>query len=501
MKRIALLVPGLLFCLGASAIAGPAPDREEHKRSFHREVPLPAGRKLSIEHSNGVIRVRTHREPRAVIDAAIRVSSSDEAGAERFANEIAIEVSESTHGVSIKTRYPEKRWTFEGRGYVSYSVDYDILLPESAPLDVRNRFGNVEVTGLKASSGIKNTNGSITVRAGAGTQRLENSFGSIELTGNEGDATVVNSNGSITVAGLQGTLDASNRFGKVTATRITGSTTIVNSNGSVSLTASSGGADLTNSFGSVSVVGLGGPLKVKNSNGSVDATRISGDADLNTSFGAIVFSDVKGRVTCSGSNSRVTGSKVTESVTVTNTFGAVEIKDAAGAEIENANGRVVAKDIRGGAVLTTSFAALDAYGIGGNLTAVNSNGAVRAFSVKGSVNARTSFGPVKVEGAGGRIDISNQNGSAEVSGLSAKGCQPVVVKTSFAPIRIFVPEGASYNVSARTSFGRISSELPLNVQGAISSESLAGKLGAGGCEMTLTDSNGSIEINRDNAAK
>lgn len=501
MNQRILLVAALLLSLAASAGAAPSTGREEHERDFHKVVPLPPGRKLSIEHSNGSIRVRTHREARAVIDAAIRVSSSDEEGAERFANEIAIDVTETAQGVSIRTRYPEKQWHFIGKGHISYSVDYDIVLPESAPLETRNRFGSVEVTGLKAAAGIKNTNGSITFRGGQGAQRLENAFGSIELTGNVGDATLANSNGSITVSALEGALDASNRFGKVTATRISGKATIVNSNGSVSLTDSSGDADLTNSFGSVSVKNLGGALKVKNSNGTIEATEIVGDADLNTSFGAIQFSDIKGRVSCTGSNSRVTGVKVTESVTVRNSFGAVEITDAAGVEIENANGRVTTKDIRGGALLTTSFAALDAYGVRGNLTAVNSNGAIRAFSVKGSVSARTSFGPVKVEGAGGRVEISNQNGSAEVSGLKASGCQPITVKTSFAPIRISVPEGASYAVSARTSFGKISSEMPLNVTGSISSESLSGKLGAGGCEMTLTNSNGSIDLSRDQAAK
>jgi hypothetical protein len=51
-----------------------------------------------------------------------------------------------------------------------------------------------------------------------------------------------------------------------------------------------------------------------------------------------------------------------------------------------------------------------------------------------------------------------------------------------------------YNLTAKTSFGRISSELPVTSTGNIGSDSLNGTIGSGGCQLQLTDSNGSIEI-------
>jgi hypothetical protein len=59
-----------------------------------------------------------------------------------------------------------------------------------------------------------------------------------------------------------------------------------------------------------------------------------------------------------------------------------------------------------------------------------------------------------------------------------------------------VPEGAGYAVDARTSFGKIRSELPLTTSGSITTESLQGKIGDGKCPLTLSDSNGNIEIQR-----
>ena len=76
----------------------------------------------------------------------------------------------------------------------------------------------------------------------------------------------------------------------------------------------------------------------------------------------------------------------------------------------------------------------------------------------------------------------------------AKGCNRISVKTSFAPIRVSLPESVGYTVSARTSFGKISTEMPLTTTGAVGGDSLSGKIGDGRCEATLTNSNGNIDL-------
>ena len=49
--------------------------REEVRRSFQKSVALRPGQRLSMEHRNGDIRVRTHAEPRLALEATIRVSA------------------------------------------------------------------------------------------------------------------------------------------------------------------------------------------------------------------------------------------------------------------------------------------------------------------------------------------------------------------------------------------------------------------------------------------
>jgi hypothetical protein len=104
---------------------------------------------------------------------------------------------------------------------------------------------------------------------------------------------------------------------------------------------------------------------------------------------------------------------------------------------------------------------------------------------------------VVLSGVEGSVDVRNQNGSIEVSGMTARGpagCHRVTLTTSFAPITLALPAGAGFNLSARTSFGRVQSALPVTTTGAVGTDSLTGTIGGGGCEVALTNANGNITL-------
>ena len=548
----------------AAVAAGP---REEISRKFEKTLTLEAGRRLTVEHSHGDVEITTHPESSVAIEATIRVSSSDREGARKFSDEIRIEAEPSADGVSVRTIYPQREWHLFG-GNISFSVDYRIVMPAAAGLSVRNRFGDVSVTGLKGTGDISNSNGKLTFKDGGGRQRLENSFGAIELSGLAGDATVVNANGAATATDVQGNLDLRNRFGRTAVVRVGKRCEIVSSNGDVLLDGASDAA-LTGSFGRVEARNVAGALSISNSNGAVVATTVGGRAELATSFGALNFSDVKGAVQATGTNSAVTGRKVGQGATVRTSFGAVELADIGGpVDVENSNGRILLRDARGaarlatrfggvdaagiagdatvsdangtvtlanvdgaadvrnafgetsvshvkkgvkivsgngrvaiadvggGAYVKTSFGAVEAIRVGGELTVESSNGGVRAAGVKGGAVVRTSFAPVTLDDVAGAVEVDNQNGAVDVRGPAPRGqtCPKISLKSSFAPIRVALDPAGGYTVAARTSFGRVSTELPLTTSGTLGEGSLSGKIGDGRCDVSLVNSNGNIEI-------
>src|SRR6266481_213052 len=191
--------------------AATASAREESRRDFQKTAALAAGRTFRIEHSLGNVTIRTHNRNEVSIHATIRCSANGADRAKQCADRIQISVQESVSGVSVRTEYPR----YEGRNNISYSADYEITMPENAPLEVRNRFGAVDAVGMRAGTHINNGNGRVTFAQGKGALRIENSFGDVDVRENDGDATVVNANGRLWARSVTGTLSVSDRFGEI----------------------------------------------------------------------------------------------------------------------------------------------------------------------------------------------------------------------------------------------------------------------------------------------
>jgi hypothetical protein len=432
--------------------------REEVTRDFQKSVALSGGRSLRIEHSQGNITIHTQAKGEVEIRASIKCSADRAADARNWCGQIKILVEESSSGVWVRTEYPHSDF-FNGRRGLSYSLSYDITMPETAPLEVRNRFGTVSVTGLHAPATINNNNGKVLFIGGRGRQRIENSFGDVEVARNEGDVTIVNTNGLVTAVDVTGAVDLRNHFGDVRATNVGRRVDINAGNSNVTVTNAGGTANVSDSFGRVTVRDAKSDVTVENQNGVVEATGVVGTADLRTSFEAVRFSRIGKGVTVHASNSTITGDTVGASAVVDTSFGGIELRG-----------------VKGGA----------------RATAGNAN--IRLTDIGGEVYAKTSFAGVTVEDAEGPITVDNGSGSVTVRAKSSKKCQPIALNTTFGPIRVGVAQGVGYDVTARTSFGHITSEPAMTVNGQVGGDSLTGKIGGGGCVLKLTDQNGSIEI-------
>jgi hypothetical protein len=210
----------------------------------------------------------------------------------------------------------------------------------------------------------------------------------------------------------------------------------------------------------VSLEQIGGTVQVEDSNGNIAAREIKGKAEFNTSFGSIEASGLR-----------------------------------KGVKATTGNGRISLTDVGGDAFVRTSFGTINVQRVNGNLRMENSNGAVAGNSINGEAIAKTSFGAVTLEDVGGAITVDNQNGAVVLSeARTSAGCKGITAKTSFAPMQVHIAESSGYSVSARTSFGHISSELPITSNGQLGGDVLNGKIGNGGCTLSLTNSNGNIEI-------
>jgi hypothetical protein len=355
---IALMTAATL-CLQSTAHAN---QREEVTRSFDRTVTVSGTPTLLVEHRMGDLRIRAHARNELRIQATIHVSADSRSNASLLADRIQIDVQESPGTISVTTRYPEmaiRETQRRGRNRdLSFSVDYDLLVPERLPLSLRNRFGDVAVTGMKAGGSIVNASGRVTAIDGGGRYTIENRFGRVDALSVKGGLRVFAANGLVKVSDVEG------------------------------------------------------PVFLKNSFGSIEADRVRGE-----------------------------------------------------------------------------------------LTAENASGSISATAVGGGAKVSTSFGPVVLREVDGRVDVTNRSGSVEAWPTVRPGtCHDVQLTTSFSPMVVHLPD-SGYALAARTTFGRIQTEVPITASGTIGSNTVSGTIGRGGCALQLTNASGDIRIFRATATR
>jgi Putative adhesin len=165
--------------------------------------------------------------------------------------------------------------------------------------------------------------------------------------------------------------------------------------------------------------------------------------------------------------------------------------------IVSSNGRVEVRDVDGPARLRTSNGAVRAMNTKGVLEIETSNGGIDIVDHHGAVTGRTSNGRIQAELSdpeqGRPIRFESSNGGITLR-LRALNGNNVRLSTSNASINLALPGNAGAQLRADTSNGQIRSDLPL--QGSISKRTAEGRIGAGGPQLELSTSNGSINLER-----
>lgn len=214
-------------------------------------------------------------------------------------------------------------------------------------------------------------------------------------------------------------------------------------------------------------------------------------AEVENSFGDIYAQGVTKDLRISNQHGEVTVKDVKGGVVVENSFGDIEVRDIGGKlEADNQHGDVEAENIKGIADVETGFGEIEISNVSGALTAKNNYGKVTVRGIKGDAQIKTSFGDIEASNIEGNTVINDNNGAIEVKDLNGN----VEIRNSFGKISYRSSNLENANIYAKTSFGSIKTDLPLNTTKAINDQTVQGKLGDGRYKIELITSNGEIEI-------
>ena len=127
--------------------------KKEFVRSIKKEYPLSYDGEISIDNQHGKVDILTWEKNRVKIDIKITVYATTQSEASSVFNKIKFNFDNTTTSVSAQTNIIQNttwwsNWFWPGTKD-KFSIDYEVYLPKTTNLKLRNRHGNVTLAALK----------------------------------------------------------------------------------------------------------------------------------------------------------------------------------------------------------------------------------------------------------------------------------------------------------------------------------------------------------------
>ena len=448
---VTAVLAGILIVTGAAtAVAGP--DSREAKlfgdaaknvqtKNLNVSAASRPGQSFRADLTQAHLTIVAWDRNEVAAEAVVEVGDSNAEFIKEFLDATTMTIAPEAGGLVLRLTSPLDRRKADAGGVskkiaeairrgnwnISFAARITIRVPASQDLDVKNAFGDVAVTGVAGRLDLHNESGEVRVDGCGGEVDLENSFGPVRVSDFKGPAVI------------------RNESGEVRAERI------------------SGRVEIKNSFNRVEFSKIGGPLDISSESAEVTGTDVTGDCMIKSSFNPIEVRGVSGRLEVTGESSAVTIDGAGKDVIITSSFNPVRVSNVKGglrATCQSA--AVTAEGIDGDAWITTSFNAVEARRIAGVLSVKAESAGVLAEDIGGAVDIRNSFMNVIVRRSSGSITIRSESGGVEVGEIKAIPAGAVIeIKNTFNPITLTLPAGMEVQGTAKTDFGKISSDFPV----------------------------------------
>lgn len=178
---------------------------------------------------------------------------------------------------------------------------------------------------------------------------------------------------------------------------------------------------------------------------------------------------------------------------------------------QTGSGNVTIDSIGAGVRARSGSGDLKINGVKGPLDAEAGSGNIRARGIAGDVSVNTGSGEIEIEQtAPGGVRASAGSGNVRLRGVKGSvraetGSGDITVDgeptgdwrvgAGSGNIDLKVPSGASFNIDARTSSGKLNVNRQVTSQGTLSRNHVQGKVGNGGVLVDLHTGSGDIQVN------
>lgn len=250
---------------------------------------------------------------------------------------------------------------------------------------------------------------------------------------------------------------------------------------------------------------------VESSSGKVVLRRIRGTISATTSYDAIEIDEVEGpsvRATTSSGSIRLRNAYA-DVIELTTAYDDIVLEGVEpcerGRRVEvlatTSSGSIrVDSGTEGRWRLTSSYGDVVARELSGTLQAHTSSGAIRVEKFRGDVSARTDYDGVRIEGELHSVEAETSSGRIQVTAGPGSAVDSTWrLSTQYDDVILELPENVAADLTARTAYGRIVSDFPLDFEGDDDRRRARGTLGGGGERIQISTSSGEVKIRRRSA--
>jgi hypothetical protein len=428
--------------------------------TYSQEVayPINPATPLRIENSHGFVSLSpgSDNEVRVRLRKVVFHRKDEEARAKEIGNEIKLEGGvvgkvEAEAIVKAEAEAPGKskgapflirtnREDLSSKNY-RFDTEMELVVPKKSQIQVINSYGEIRAAGLEGRLDLATTHNALDVRDCSGEFVISNKYAESRLVNLKGNV-IVDARGRVYVETVRGEVNIRNEYSPVEIKDVDGKVTVSNTESSIQLEKVTKPVMIDARGSYVTVRDLESSLKVTTSHRQVKISGVASDVSVECRYANATLKDIRGNV-----------------------------------DVDSISDRLIFEDIRGSLKVKAQGSSVQANSIGG---------AVDISTTMKSVNVNNFEAGCKVSGEYADITLS--------TGTLVKG--EVVVKNRNGEIQLFLPEDASFALTATARNGQVDSDFPGLVPASTSGDSstLQGKLKTGAAKIALETEYSNIHV-------
>lgn len=438
-------------------------------KEIKKTYPVKSSQTIELLGFHGsTINVKSWEKNEIAIAIKVEFSSSDKQKEKEYFQKV--DVLQEEIGERLVISYKEPKSNDEGfsfskffksffSSYTDLNVTGEIYLPTSAKLNSDMRYGSFSFDGIK---------GNIELSGVANTLVLKNCLSVQKIQNNYGTTTIDHSGGKLDLDG-----ESSKIF-------------VNDFNGSINADAN---------YSTIKLNGITTELKVTCSSGTIDVDDVGGNIFFNADYSKINATNVKGSVVIE-SQSGTIRIKNTSGVTINAPYSNISVESVNGSgkpvNIQNTSGQVDLSNITRDIIINDSYSKIKLSNIQGNVSVDGNGSTVHGRKVTGNLIVNNEYGDIRMdELSASTVEITNKSNKVDIELLTKPA--KIDVKNEYGPVYVSLPE-FSGDVRLKASYGKITTNLPIEAEEIGGGAIAMGKVGSGTGMINIKTVSGDIDV-------